>query len=186
MGLNDQVWPLVEGGREMKGQNSQFGLNLEKIYDLCSLILYPLMNNSFKSFNVNTTVVLFVFTLTWSMLGRCSWHLNPCLFSELNSEASFDTFLDFTWKKRRIKRMLQHCLWFSVYKNTQQSMFAPHGNMVSILSLKYERRRVASTYSFLPSIFLFLKCIDILRTFAFNFFKFSFILMWWIPDKWQH
>lgn len=63
MELNDQAWPLLKGGREMKGQNS-LKWGFEIIYDLYLLILYPLVNISFKSFKLNTTVVLFIFTLT--------------------------------------------------------------------------------------------------------------------------
>ena len=66
--LNDPAWPLVEGGREMKGQNSQFKWNFEIIYNLCLLILYPLVNNSFKSFKLNTTVFcLFLLYLEYAL-----------------------------------------------------------------------------------------------------------------------
>lgn len=61
--LNDQNLPFVKGEREMKGQNSQLKRGFEIIYDLCLLILYPLVNIRFKYFKSNTTVVLFVLLL---------------------------------------------------------------------------------------------------------------------------
>lgn len=97
--LKDPAWPLVEGGREMKGQYSQFKWNFEIIYDLCLLILCPLMNNSFKSFKLNTTVFCLFLLLprvcSASLLGI---RIPVCVLNWIQKPPLTDTFLEFTWK----------------------------------------------------------------------------------------